>query len=119
MSTEKTPKRVYYRKQVPLFRLIEKMKLWPSKKGILHGIIRFEVKGSYAHLKTHCNKEMLIRNSKRSRAARWLRNKRFFKICEECCIPQWKIEKYSMTVFKRGWGTFLTRQEEAEKLVKS
>jgi pyrrolysyl-tRNA synthetase-like protein len=119
ISSEKTPRRVYYRKQVPLFRLIEKIKLWPSRKGILHGIMTFEEKGSYARLKTHCNREMLIRNSKNSRAARWLRNKWFFGACEECRIPQWKIEKYSATVFKRGWGSFLTNQEEVEKSVKS
>jgi hypothetical protein len=27
-----------YRKQVPLFRLREKVKLWPSRRGILHGV---------------------------------------------------------------------------------
>jgi pyrrolysyl-tRNA synthetase-like protein len=119
ISSEKTPKRICYRKQVPLFRLVEKMKLWPSRKGILHGILTFEEKGSYAKLRTHCNREMLIRNSKNSRAARWLRNKWFYGACEECCIPQWKIEKYSATVFKRGWGSFLRDQEELEKSVKS
>jgi len=119
VSPGQTPKRVYYRKQVPLFRLIEKMKLWPSRKGILHGIMTFEEKGSYARLKTHCHREMRIRNSKNSRAARWLRNKWSFGACEECRIPQWKIEKYSATVFKGGWGSFLTSQGEAEKSVKS
>lgn len=115
IPTERAPKKVYYRKQIPLFRLIEKMKLWPSRKGILHGILTFEEKGSYARLKTHCKREMLIRNSKNSRAARWLRNKWFFKVCEECRVPQWKVDKYSATVFRRRWGTFLASEKENEK----
>ena len=28
----------YYRKKTELFLLLEKMKLWPSRTGILHGI---------------------------------------------------------------------------------
>ena len=27
----------YYRKRVELFRLIDKIKLWPSRRGVLHG----------------------------------------------------------------------------------
>lgn len=112
MEVKPDQHKVYYRKQVPLFRLIDKMKLWPSRKGILHGIRTLEIKGVYGLLRTHCNREMTIRNSKHCRAARWLRNKWFFKACEECAIPEWKIEKYSTTVFKRGWGSFLTHPKE-------
>ncbi len=74
-------KAVYYRKQVPLFRLVEKMKLWPSRRGLLHGIKEFEVLGSRARLTTHCGKTMIVRDSKNSRSARWLRNKLFFEAC--------------------------------------
>ena len=111
-------KQVYYRKQVPLFRLIEKMKLWPSRRGILHGIKAFEIKGHYARLITYCNKRMVIRDSKNSRAARWLRNKWHFRACEECRIPEWKLKKYSATVFKRGWGSYLLDNEANSKSIK-
>jgi len=100
-------KAVYYRKQVPLFRLVEKMKLWPSRQGILHGVRDFEVLGRHARLTTHCNKQMVIRDSKNSRAARWLRNKWSFDVCPECRIPDWKRQKYAATRFKRGYGSFL------------
>lgn len=109
--SDKIQKKVYYRKQIPIFRLIDKMKLWPSKKGILHGIKTFEEKGFYAYLTTHCNKKMVVRNSKNSRAARWLRNKWFFRTCEECEIPEWKLKKYSETIFKRRWGSLLLDKE--------
>jgi len=108
---EKTQGSVYYRKQIPLFRLIEKMKLWPSRQGILHGIKAFEVRGSYAFLITHCGRKIGVRNSKNSRSARWLRNKWFSQACPECAIPEWKLKKYSETVFKRRWGSLLREDD--------
>jgi pyrrolysyl-tRNA synthetase-like protein len=106
MPTDPT-KQVYYRKQVPLFRLVEKMKLWPSQRGVLHGIKTFEVHGSYARLVTHCGKTMVVHDSKNSRAARWLRNKWFATACPDCHIPEWKQQKYAATHFKRGYGSHL------------
>jgi pyrrolysyl-tRNA synthetase-like protein len=106
MPTDPTKAR-YYRKQVPLFRLVEKMKLWPSRRGILHGIRQFDERGSYAVVVTHCNKHMVVHDSKTSRAARWLRNKWYAEACPECRIPEWKLQKYAATHFKRGYGSHL------------
>ena len=86
----------YYRKQIPLFRLVEKMKLWPSRRGILHGIKEFEERGSYAVIVTHCDKHMVVHDSKTSRAARWLRNKWYAEACPQCRIPEWKLQKYAV-----------------------
>ena len=107
-------KAVYYRKQVPLFRLVEKMKLWPSRRGLLHGIKEFEVLGTRARLTTHCGKTMIVRDSKNSRSARWLRNKLFFEACPECRIPEWKLQKYAATRFKRGYGSYLREGERRD-----
>ena len=94
-------RKIVYRKRVPLFQLVDKIKLWPSKQGVLHGIKTFEARGSsFANVVTHCNEQMIIRNSKNSRAARWLRNKWYARTCDRCAIPEWKINKYSVTVFK-------------------
>ncbi|NOQ17767.1 MAG: hypothetical protein GQ507_00805 [Dehalococcoidales bacterium] len=111
-----TQRKIYYPKRVPLFKLVEKIKLWPSRGGVLHGIKTFEVRSSsYAFVTTHCNKQMVIRNSKNSHAARWLRNKWYAKTCEKCRIPQWKIEKYSVTVFKSGrFSSFMYQQSGGE-----
>ena len=97
-------KAVYYRKQVPLFRLVEKMKLWPSRRGMLHGIKEFEVLGSRARLTTHCGKHMVVHDSKTSRSARWLRNKLFFEACPQCRIPEWKLQKYAATSSSAATG---------------
>lgn len=97
----------YYRKQIPLFRLVEKMKLWPSRRGILHSVRTFEVRGSYAVIVTHCDKQMVVHDSKTSRAARWLRNKWFQEACPQCRIPEWKLQKYGATHFTHGYGSLL------------
>ncbi len=104
---EKAPKKVYYRKQIPLFRLVQKMKLWPSRRGVLHGVKEFRPLGEHGEILTHCNKRMVVRNSKRSRSARWLRNKWFHGACPECRIPDWKLQKYSATFFRRRMGSQL------------
>jgi pyrrolysyl-tRNA synthetase-like protein len=103
----KTPAKRYYRRRVHLFRLIEKIKLWPSRKGILHGIRSIDRLGDQARVTTHCNKDFLINNSRNSRAARWLRNKLFNGVCSQCGVPEWKLEKYAATHFKRHQGSLL------------
>ena len=103
----KTPAKRYYRRRVHLLRLIEKIKLWPSRKGILHGIRSIDRLGDQARVTTHCNKAFLINNSRNSRAARWLRNKLFNGVCSQCGVPEWKLEKYAATHFKRHQGSLL------------
>jgi len=106
-SVQKTPPKRYYRKRVSLFRLIDKIKLWPSRKGVLHGIRTIEKMGDQARITTHCNKTFIVNNSRNSRAARWLRNKWYKSTCRLCRIPDWKMEKYAATVFRRHHGSQL------------
>lgn len=108
-------KKRYYRKDIELFRLIEKIKLWPSRNGILHGIRSIKVRGDYAEVTTHCGKNFIVRNSKTSRAARWLRNKWYRDTCRECRIPAWKLEKYSSTCFTEHYGSDLRQAENGNK----
>jgi pyrrolysyl-tRNA synthetase-like protein len=108
------PKR-YYRKRVELFKLIDKIKLWPSRQGILHGIKSIEKMGEQARITTHCDKTFLVNNSRNSRAARWLRNKWFGKVCPICKIPDWKLEKYSSTRFRRHYGSLLLNEDKIKE----
>jgi len=105
-------KKRFYRKRVDLFSLIEKIKLWPSRKGTLHGIKSIEKMGDKAQITTHCGKTFTVNNSRNSRAARWLRNKWFEGVCEKCGVPEWKIAKYSSTYFKRHYGSYLLNGNE-------
>jgi len=104
--TEKI-KEKYYRKQTDFFLLLDKIKLWPSRKGLLHGIKVLEIKGSLAELTTHCDRTFRVRHSRHSRAARWLRNKWHKGPCQECQIPDWKLEKYAKTYFDQHRGSTL------------
>ncbi len=106
-------KKRYYRKRVDFFRLLTKMKLWPSRKRILHGIKTMEIKGNKALITTHCNETFLVYNSKNSRAARFLRNKWDFIPCPTCRVPSWKLEKYSSTRFSQSYGSDLAEQPES------
>lgn len=100
-------KRRYYRKNVEFFKLIEKLKLWPSRSGTLHGIRSIKITGNTAEIVTHCNERFVIHNSRNCRAARWLRNKWFFGVCKGCKIPEWKLEKYSATYLNQLYGSKL------------
>lgn len=106
MSNEK---KRYYRKHVELFLLLDKIKLWPSRAGVLHGIRKIEKKGEYAEITTHCGKNFNVYNSSSSRAARWLRNKWVKEPCKACKIPEWKLEKYSQTAFEAHYGSDLKK----------
>ena len=113
-NSGKKPAKRYYRKRVALFRLIDKIKLWPSRSGMLHGIKTIQKIGDQAQITTHCNKAFLANDSRNSRAARWLRNKWFKDVCPVCQIPDWKLEKYSSTQFKRHYGAALLSEDELE-----
>lgn len=100
-------KKRYYRKNNDFFNLLEKIKLWPSRKGTLHGIKSITRRGDLAEIITHCNRHYIICNSRHSRAARWIRNKWFFSLCPSCKVPEWKINKYSSTVMSQHYGARL------------
>ncbi|MDR1920188.1 MAG: hypothetical protein LBS31_00360 [Candidatus Adiutrix sp.] len=106
VNAKPAPKR-YYRKKVDLFVLLDKMKLWPSRSGVLHGLKSIDRHGEMAVLTTHCGRSFKVRNSRRSRAARWLRNKLHQSACPACAVPQWKLDKYGATFFSRRQGSLL------------
>ena len=100
-------KKKYYRKNVPFFKLVEKIKLWPSRAGLLHGVKSIKINGDTAEIVTHCGEVFVVRNSRTSRSARWLRNKWCAGACKACQIPDWKLEKYSRTMMTQKWGSTL------------
>ena len=97
-SKKDTVKRYIYKNQ-SLYSLINKIKLWPSRSGVLHGIKSVELFGNNIKITTHCGEEFTVWNSKNSRSARWLRNRWCTYPCLKCNIPEWKMSKYSSTVF--------------------
>jgi len=74
--------------------MVSTIKLWPSRTGILHGVRDVEDLGAFIRITTHCGSTIMARTSRRSRAARWLRNRWTKGICRYCRIPEWKIKRY-------------------------
>jgi len=107
MTVDSEKKKRYYRKNVDFFKFVEKIKLWPSRSGNLHGIKSMTIRGNTAEIITHCNEKFQVFNSKHSRAARCLRNKLFFHACSTCKIPDWKLKKYSVTYVNQDYGARL------------
>ncbi len=83
------------------------MKLWPSRTGLLHGLKSIVRQGDMATLTTHCGRTFKVRNSRNSRAARWLRGKLYQEPCRACAVPEWKLAKYGATFFSRRQGSML------------
>lgn len=102
-----TKKKKYYRKNVEFFKLVEKIKLWPARSGVLHGVKSIKVNGNMAEITTHCGEQFTVWNSRNSRASRWLRNKWCACACKACKIPDWKLEKYTKTMMTQKWGSNL------------
>lgn len=92
--------------------MLDKIKLWASRSATLHGLKSVERFGETARLTTHCGKTFVVRNSRNCRAARYLRNKYYRTVCPACGIPDWKIEKFSATRFKRHFGSNLQGNTE-------
>jgi len=82
------------------FTIIEKIKLWPSRTGVLHGVRSVKLRGGTLEVQTHCGQLVHVRNSKNSRLARHLRNKVYDTPCRRCRIPAWKVERFGETVFR-------------------
>ncbi len=92
-------KKRYVYKNQGLYELIDKIKLWPARSGVIHGIKEIEYRGSSMTITTHCGESFVVWDSRHSRSARWLRNRWCKCPCPACRVPDWKMEKYSNTVF--------------------
>ena len=79
--------------------IVAKIKLWPSKNGVLHGVRSVKIQGNVIEVRTHCGQSARVRNSKTGRLARHLRNKTYEKPCPACRIPVWKVERFADTEF--------------------
>jgi len=98
MATDNAKKHTV-RKHADPYTVVDKIKLWPSKTGVLHGVRSVKLKGNVIEVSTHCGQFARVRNSKTSRLARHLRNKVYAKPCPKCRIPAWKVEKFVGTDF--------------------
>jgi len=85
----------YRLRNAGLYTTVNKIKLWPSRSGILHGVKEIKGSGEWIIISTHCGENLRIRDSKNGRGIRQLKNKYYRKVCKKCGVPSWKIEKYA------------------------
>ncbi len=85
----------YQRRHMRLFEAVDKIRLWPSRSGRLHGVKNVQVNGEWIILTTHCGLIFRIRNSNNGRGVRQLKNRWYKEVCKRCGVPNWKIEKYT------------------------
>lgn len=74
--------------------LVSEKEVWLSRKGLLHEIKDYSVTQRYINIYTTCGESFSVRNSRRGRASRVLRNNKYRKICKHCKVPDEKISKF-------------------------
>jgi len=99
MTDQAKTTRRYVAKNTSLYNLVDRIKLWPGRSGVLHGVKTVAGAPGQLEICTHCGEQFTVWDSRNSRAARWLRNRWFIKPCPNCGVPAWKLEKYNSTIF--------------------
>lgn len=79
-----------------IFEIVKELGFFISRSGKLHKIVSVEEYGYNLKLHTACGQYITIRNSKRSKATRWIRNKWLKTICKGCKIKSSEISEYSI-----------------------
>ena len=80
-----------------LYALVDKVKLWPSRTGVLHGVKSVQLEGDLITVETHCGEEFKVRNSTSGRGKRQIKHGQYRSVCKKCRIPDWKIEKFDQS----------------------
>ena len=80
-----------------LYMLVDKVKLWPSRTGCLHGVRSVDMQGDWVIIETHCGELFRVRNSKSGRGKRQIKHGYYRSVCKKCRIPQWKLDKYKQS----------------------
>ena len=82
--------------------LISKTGLWVSRNGHLHTVKNCETSQKYLRITMDCGETIKVRNSKTSRSARSLRNRKFLKPCKSCRVPEEKIKEFSKKISNKN-----------------
>jgi len=75
-------------RRMALSELIEHYMVYPSRRRILHKVRDVKYSGDLLHLTMACGINVRVRNSKRSRAARWIAKMIYWEPCRYCGIPK-------------------------------
>jgi pyrrolysyl-tRNA synthetase-like protein len=76
--------------------LVDELGFFISRTGRLHKVSSMVEQGYYVRLSMKCGQCTIVRNSRQSRATRWLRNKWMRKPCRGCKIKSGDISRFTM-----------------------
>ncbi|MEN3024957.1 MAG: pyrrolysine--tRNA(Pyl) ligase small subunit [Candidatus Methanosuratincola petrocarbonis] len=74
--------------------MIEIHQAYPSRNRILHRVKEVKRVGQMLHIFFDCGTSVLVKDSSRSRAARWLNQMIYWTECNDCCFPEKPSNKY-------------------------
>lgn len=80
--------------RLTLSELIRQHWLYPSRKRILHRVKEMQQIGRMLHLTLDCGAKVVVRDSRRGRAARWLSQMIYWRECKECRFLEKPSKKF-------------------------
>jgi len=73
-----------YKQQPRLSSLIEKYKIYPSRNRVMHNVKSVQQCGLMLHLTLNCGMKIIVKDSKRGRGARWIKQMVYWCECKQC-----------------------------------
>ena len=76
--------------------LVNELGFFISRSGRLHKVSSMVEQGDYLKLSMKCGQCIIVRDSRQSRATRWLKNKWMKKPCRGCKIQSGDLSRFIM-----------------------
>ncbi len=71
-----------------LSKLIEKRRLYTSRNRIVHQVKEVQHVGVMMYITLDCGMKVIVRDSSRGRAGRWLNEMIYWSECKHCCFTE-------------------------------
>ncbi|MCP8318421.1 MAG: hypothetical protein L6N95_01150 [Candidatus Methylarchaceae archaeon HK01B] len=76
--------------------MIDGLGFFVSRSGKLHKVSSIKEYGNYVKFITDCGQYIVVRNSRRSKAARWIRNGWMKSSCKGCKIKSGELSRFKI-----------------------
>jgi pyrrolysyl-tRNA synthetase-like protein len=74
--------------QPKLSKLIEYKQIYPSRNRIMHQVKSVQHVGNVMYISLDCGMQVIVKDSSRGRAARWLNQMIYWAECKHCHFPE-------------------------------
>jgi len=76
--------------------LVGELGFFVSRSGSLHKVSSMAEQGDYLEISMKCGQCIIVRDSRQSRATRWLKNKWMRKPCRGCKIKSGDLSRFTI-----------------------